>query len=325
VNPLQIHILAGAQAGARLQLNQSPVTFGRSGDCTLILDLPVVSRLHGELQIDEDGQWVLVNHSSNGTRVGRKKVTKKPQPLSDGVSIHIGDTEVFRVFLPQPAGEEEAQQAKSADQAPEQPAKQAPGAGLKGRSKLWIGLGIWFALCIAAMVFLATLGGGEDNGSNASASGFYYPGKEVEDMQGEEAGIQAIRRLLDEPPPYEDPNASRYSQAVDRATRAVSRGTADLYEAYRQYQIAIAYSDDRDQPFSDLGDVTRYDRVLDELAEIIYERYIYAYRMYHSGDYQAARDVLEKLRMDYYRVEDPNDTLANHIRKLRNAAHRRAK
>ena len=322
MNPLQIHILAGAQAGARLQLNQSPVTFGRAGDCTLILDLPVASRLHGELQMDEQGQWVLVNHSTNGTRVGRKKATKKPIPLTDGVSIHIGDTEVFRVHLSLPSADHE--QDGGQGQAV-QPAKQAAGAGMKGRSKLWIGLGAWVAVCIVAMIFLATLGGGNDaSTNNNAAAGFYYPGKEVEDQDGDEAGITAIRRLLAEPPAYEDPNASRYREALDRAARAADGGGDELYEAYRQYQIAIRYTDNQEEPFSDLGDVTRYRRILDELSKIIYTRYIYAFRVYHEGKFQEARDVLHSLRRTYYAEEDPKDNLANHIRKLHNAAQDRA-
>lgn len=323
MNPLQIHILAGAQAGARLQLNQPPVTFGRSGDCTLILDLPVVSRLHGELQVDENDQWVLVNHSSNGTRVGRKKATKKPIPLTDGVTINIGDTEVFRVHLTPPSETDEPQQ-DSEDASAKQPKQKAPGAGMKGKSKLWIGLGAWFALCIIAMIFIATLGGKKDNGSNNAAAGFYNPRQAVEGMQGDEAGITAIRRLLAEDPPREDPNITRHDEALDRAARAAEAGPAELFEAYKNYQTAISYSDNRQTPFKDQSDVIRYDRILDELSVKIYERYMFAYRTYHSGDYQTARDTLEKLRMDFYSTEDPNDTLANHIRKLRNAAHRKA-
>lgn len=322
MSTLQIHILAGPQAGARLQLNQSPVTFGRSADCTLILDLPVVSRLHGELQLDEEGQWILVNHSSNGTRVGRKKATKKPVPLAEGAAITIGDTEVFRVHFETAPADDTAEQPDSAEQAA--PAQHAPGAGMKGKSKLWIGLGIWFGVCILAMIFFATLGGNGDNNGSSASAGFYYPGKEIEDKQGDEAGTLAIKRLLSEPPEYQDPNASRYSSHLDRADRAADQGSTGLYEAYRQYQLAISFSNDRDQPFDDPRHVGRYDRVLDELAEIIYTRYIYAYRTYHNNEYEQARDVLDRLRIEYYSTEDPEDPLANHIRKLRNAAHRRA-
>lgn len=322
MNPLQIHILAGPQAGARLQLNQSPVTFGRSGDCTLILDLPVVSRLHGELQLDEQNQWILVNHSSNGTRVGRKKATKKPIALTDGVGITIGDTEVFRVHL-SPAAATEDPSGEIDDEQAEQPQTAAPGVGNKDRSKLWIGLGVWVALCIGAMIFLATLSGGDDDGTTPDA-GFYYPGREITDMDGDEAGVLAIKRLLQEPPPYEDPNAARYDSHLDRANQAADQGSAGLYRAYDNYQSAISYSSDRAQPFKNPNDVRRYDRILDELSQIIYARYIYAYRAYYNNQFQEARSVLEDLRMQYYAEEDPDDTLANHIRKLRNAAHNRA-
>lgn len=321
MSTLQIHILAGPQAGARLQLNQSPVTFGRSADCTLALDIPVVSRQHGELHLDENGQWLLTNLSANGTRVGRKKANKKPVPLTDGVAIIIGDTEVFRVHLTAESAQDAAATPQP-DEAEQQPAAQhAPGAGMKGKSKLWLGLGIWFGLCILAMIFIVTLRGGDGNTSNNSASaGFYKPGNEITDMQGDEAGILAIRRLLSEPPPFQDPNASRFSSNLDLANQAADQGEASLYDAYRHYQAAISFSDNRDQPF----DMLRYNNVLDQLAKIIYDRYIYAYRAYHNNEYAEARDVLYRLRQEYYPTKDPNDELANHIRKLRNAAHRRA-
>ncbi|MEM9347085.1 MAG: FHA domain-containing protein [Planctomycetota bacterium] len=326
MNPLQIHITAGAQAGARLQLNQSPVTFGRSAECTLILDLPVASRLHGELQYDEeDAQWVLVNHSANGTRVGRKKATKKPVALTDGASITIGDTEVFRVHLTPAAAQEP--QGRAFEDHPEQPDSPAPGAGKKDRSKLWIGLGVWFALCIGAMIFFATLGGDDDNdkGSNNAAAGFYYPGREFDDMVGDEAGVLSIRRLLYEHPTYQDPNASRYSSFLDRANQSADQGETGLYDAYKNYQMAIAFSNNRDQPFENKNDVLRYNRILDELSQAIYVRYMFAYRSYHNNDYQSARDTLDRLRMEFYANEDPEDPLANHIRKLRNAAHKRVR
>jgi len=323
VSTLQVHIMAGAQAGARLQLNQSPVTFGRSPECTLILDVPVVSRQHGELMIDEQGQWVLVNHSANGTRVGRKKVTKKPIALTDGASITIGDTEVFRVHLTQETADAAAaEQAHDEDDA-QQPDQHAPGAGAKGKSKLWIGIGVWVGVCIALMIFFATLGGNDDKPRN-TGDGLYYPGQEIDDMDGEEAGLAAIRRMLIEHPQYQDPNASRYSDHLDKAGRAADQGADQLYAAYRHYQQAISYSQDRDRPFENQNDVLRYDRVLDELTQIIYIRYLEAYRLHDRGDHKKAASILEELTLKYYSNDDPDDALANHIRTLRNAAHRRA-
>ena len=319
MSTLQVHITAGAQAGARLQLNQSPITFGRSPECTLILDVPVVSRQHGELMIDEEGQWVLVNHSANGTRVGRKKATKKPVPLTDGASITIGDTEVFRVHLTQETADAAAAQQDYEEDNADQPAQHAPGAGAKGKSKLWIGIGVWVAVCIGLMIFLATLSGNDNKPSN-TGGGIYYPGQEIDDMDGEEAGLTAIRRMLAEDPEYQDPNASRYSDHLDKAGRAADQGMDELYTAYRHYQQAISYSQDRDRPFENQNDVLRYDRVIDELTQIIYIRYLEAWRLHDKGDYKRAASILEELRLKYYRNDDPNDTLANHIRTLTNSA-----
>ncbi|MGB0766259.1 MAG: FHA domain-containing protein [Phycisphaeraceae bacterium] len=321
MSTIQIHITAGSQAGARLKLNQSPATFGRSADCTLVLDVPVVSRLHGELQRDEQDNWLLINHSPNGTRVGRKKATKKPVPLTDNASITIGDTEVFRVHLTQDSADAAAaatsQQAANDDDAPD---NNAPGTGLKGRSKLWIGIGVWVVFLIGLSVFLATLGGGDD-GPAPETTGLYNPGQDIEDLSGEEAGIFDIRRLLADTPPFVDPNASRYSDHIQKANRAFDQGTDMRYDAYRHFQQAGTYSDNQSQPLQDPGDVTRYNRVLDDLADMIYRRYIRAYRLYHSGDYEQATAILDDLRLRFYRSEDPDDKLANHILRLRNAAH----
>jgi len=319
VSTLQVHITAGAQTGARLQLNQHPVTFGRSAENTLVLDLPVVSRLHGELTRDEQGRWVLVNHSQNGTRVGRKKVTKKPQLLTEGAAVIIGDTEVFRVHLvaavvPVGSPDSYADNGDDSDAAP----RTAP----KGRSKLWIGLGIWFTLCIGLMIFFATLRG-DDKGDGNSGAGIYIPGNEIEDLEGEEAGVASIKNLLVEPLPFSEPNASRYSRHLDSARQSATAGPMSLYDAYSHYQQAITYCENREEPLPSL-DKLQFEKVIDQLATIIYDRYINAYRLFKRGDYKQASNILDRLRMEFYKTTDPEDPLANHIKRLRNAAHARS-
>lgn len=326
VSTLQVHILAGPQAGARLQLNQSPVGFGRAAENALVIDVDVVSRQHGQLIFDpETNAWQLQNLSQNGTRVGRKKATKKPVPLTDGAAITIGDIEVFRVYLTPPAEAAAAGASPAANDAPAKPDR-APGTGAKGRSKLWIGLGVWFALCLAAMVFFATLDTGQDN-KNAGPQ-FYIPGNEIPDMQGPQAGIASVRRLLAEPLPSQDPDASRFNGHLSEARAAANAGTRSLYQAYRHYQQAMAYSQNPTQPIESLSSIDKieYTDVLDRLATIIYEKYIEAYRRYEQGDYSRARALLDELRQDFYpgnhRGDDP---LAQHIRELRNAAHAQAR
>lgn len=327
MSTLQVHITAGPQAGARLQLNQPPVSFGRSADNALVIDAPVVSRQHGELTIDEDGQWVLNNFSQNTTRVGRKKATKKPVPLTDGASITIGDTEVFRVYLTQQAADQApAADAASADA--DTPPDHAPGAGLRGKSKLWIGIGLWLLFLLGVSVFFLTSDSGDEEPDNTA--GFYKPGNEIADMSGPRAGEQSIKNRLKTALPWNDPNELRYNAHVTDARAAADAGKSSLYQAYRHYQQAISYASrqDKTNPVDSLTsteDKLKYNRVLDELAKIIYERYIEAYRRYQKGDYDQARDILDDLRRDFY-PGDPrgDDPLAADIRKLRNAAHARA-
>lgn len=322
MSTLQVQITAGAQAGSRFQLNTSPVSFGRSAENTLVIEESVVSRQHGELHRDPNGQWVLVNLSTNGTRVGRKKVTKKPFTLSDGDSVIIGETEVFRVYLI--TDDADADDTDADDNNAQQPAGHAPGAGLKGKSKLWIGLGIWFGVCILAMVIGAMLLVGDDDPSAAGANGaaqFWNPGQTLPET-GEEADIADVKRLLLEPLPPQDPNASAYTLHLNKARDAYEQGDAGLFTAYRHYEQAISYSQNRDNPL-EAFDQIKYGNAVDELAKIIAQEYRLALRLYNTGKYPQVTAVLDNLRRDYYNPPEQDDTLANHIRKLRNAAHKR--
>jgi pSer/pThr/pTyr-binding forkhead associated (FHA) protein len=323
VSTLQVHITAGPQAGARFQLNTSPVSFGRSPDNTLVLDVAVVSRQHGELVREDDGSWTLINHSSNGTRVGRKKVTKKPYPLSDGAAITIGDTEVFRIHLVEDGTPPPAATAQD-DEPAEQPAGQAPGAGLKGKSKLWIGLGVWIGLCVVLMIVGALTLGGNDNDDNTQGdAGIWNPGQTVPNMSpGEQADIADVKRLLEQRLAPEDPNDTLYTDHLADANDAYELGKQGLFDGYRHYQQAISYAQDRDDPLDSLDQI-KYGNVIDQLAVIIAEDYRRAYRLYNQGKYPQATAILDDLRRNYYDPPEQDDTLANHIKRLRNAAHSR--
>ena len=303
MSTLQVHILAGPQTGARLKLNQSPVSFGRSAENALIIDAPVVSRQHGELTLGDDGRWMLVNLSANGTRVGRKKATKKPVPLTDGASITIGDTEVFRVYL----SEETAAQAPAALDEPaadDQAQQHAPGAGLKGKSKLWIGIGLWVLFLVGISLFFATSDRGGEKPT--TTGGFYNPGSEITDKDGREAGKQSILNRLKVARQWQDPNDLLFNDHLSEARHEANAGKSRLYDAYIRYQKAISYSNQQDKsnPVDSLpttDDRLTYNRVLDELAEIIYDQYREAYLLYNAQDYARARDLLDDLRRDFYR------------------------
>jgi len=62
---------------------------GRSLDCNLTIEDPLVSRQHARIMIDEGGETVEDMSSRNGVRVNGVQI-KGPTPLSDGDRVRIG-------------------------------------------------------------------------------------------------------------------------------------------------------------------------------------------------------------------------------------------
>ena len=66
-------------------------TGGASAPSRLLLDDPAISRDHLELRADRADGVVLVDHSTNGTRVnGRRVGREEPLPLTDGDFLEVG-------------------------------------------------------------------------------------------------------------------------------------------------------------------------------------------------------------------------------------------
>ncbi|MFI4859455.1 MAG: FHA domain-containing protein [Phycisphaerales bacterium JB063] len=263
---LQIHITAGPQAGTRLQLTQSPASFGRAPENTLVLDLSTVSRNHGELRYEDDAWW-LYNHSQNGTKVGRKRVTKKPRELADGASITIGDEEVFRIHYAgetaSPAAPAAASQSAGETPDAQQPEQPAPGTGARGRSKLWLMLAVWFGLVLGVfMILFAVL----DKGSPDDA-----PTNSNQIVQFESA--DDVRQILKQPVQRGTADEYRHDENLSKARQNYNNEprTRHLYEAYRYYRLAVKHLPAN----QDLGpeDQQRYEVVLDELSELVFKRY----------------------------------------------------
>lgn len=83
----------GPLAGRRFAVGSAPVTFGRSGDSSVVIASGRASRLHAEV-LREAGRYVLYDRGSrNGTLVNGERVASRV--LSSGDEITIGD-EVFR-------------------------------------------------------------------------------------------------------------------------------------------------------------------------------------------------------------------------------------
>jgi adenylate cyclase len=68
----------------------SDITLGRDAACTIVLQDPLVSRMHAEIRRTADGFAVFDLGSTHGTFVGGERVREKP--LADGMEILLGAT-----------------------------------------------------------------------------------------------------------------------------------------------------------------------------------------------------------------------------------------
>ena len=67
-----------------------PMVIGRSLDCDLILEEPILSRHHCRLERSAEGGWAVVDLGSrNGTFLNAKRV-KDRQPLREGDIVTVG-------------------------------------------------------------------------------------------------------------------------------------------------------------------------------------------------------------------------------------------
>ncbi|MEM1353605.1 MAG: FHA domain-containing protein [Planctomycetota bacterium] len=302
MTPLQVHITAGPTAGQRLQINTSPITFGRAPDNTLVLDLPVVSRNHGELAWEEDGQWVLVNHSQNGTRLNRKRVTTKPRPITDPSSVIIGEQEVFRVSLISANTEPEYDRDDEPPTDPDGP------AGGKNRTKLWAGLGVWFALCIGMFIFFATLTGGDDGGPISS--------NDILEL----TSAEEVRDLIDTPVVQGTPDETAASDALRRARAAYKASDiTDMHVVFNSYREAIRFlpAPGELEPL----DEQQLKIAEDRLVTAMFVHYKDAYNKLNAGDFVGAvRAVADFSEVFPINVDNKDNPLIKSIQQIRERA-----
>jgi hypothetical protein len=84
-------VVSGRARGLTIPLGQAPITMGRAGDSSLVLDDDFASAHHARL-VPHDGQWFVEDlGSTNGTYLDRTKVVR-PTPVPIGVPVRIGKT-----------------------------------------------------------------------------------------------------------------------------------------------------------------------------------------------------------------------------------------
>jgi Inner membrane component of T3SS, cytoplasmic domain len=89
--PSKLVVVQGERAGTIIDLTGVPITIGRANDATLVVTDDYASSRHARLYA-QDGQWIVEDlGSTNGTYLGRTKVTR-PMPVPPGVPVRIGKT-----------------------------------------------------------------------------------------------------------------------------------------------------------------------------------------------------------------------------------------
>lgn len=91
--PRTLVVTQGPLTGTTIDLGNAPapITMGRANDATLVLGDDYASGRHARL-FSQGGQWIVEDlGSTNGTYLGRSKVTR-PTPVDIGVPIRIGKT-----------------------------------------------------------------------------------------------------------------------------------------------------------------------------------------------------------------------------------------
>lgn len=272
MTPIQVQILAGRQAGRRVLLQQSPITFGREADNELVIDMPFVSRHHGELHFHEE-QWYVVNRSPNGTRVGRKNVIDQPWLIRGTQAISIGDEQVLRV-TPQLAGQKTVE-----DEDPEQdrePKKQV--------NKVWVGIGVYLLLIMGLIVFLSLRDG---DGSRTRG---------VDPTPLTQMDIEAEILALPEPYAPESRRVMEYLSDARQAYDTYRVREAGLYRAHVNYQQAMAYS--QNQMLDNGLDQRRHQHVKRMLIQEVTRAYENGVNTFQAAQYADAREhFAEVLRL----------------------------
>jgi pSer/pThr/pTyr-binding forkhead associated (FHA) protein len=89
--PRTMVVLEGSLKGTEITLTDAPITIGRAGDSTLVLNDDYASHRHARLYPHE-GAWVVEDlGSTNGTYLDRTRLTA-PTVVAPGTPIRVGKT-----------------------------------------------------------------------------------------------------------------------------------------------------------------------------------------------------------------------------------------
>ncbi|WP_108934739.1 FHA domain-containing protein [Streptomyces ardesiacus] len=99
--PVQLHVVAGPDAGGVHLLHGGQIRLGRSADADVALDDPDVSRMHCAVTVGPDGRVSVADlGSTNGTTLDGARVGDRPVRFAPGALLRIGESALRLVPVP---------------------------------------------------------------------------------------------------------------------------------------------------------------------------------------------------------------------------------
>ncbi len=274
---LIVQILTGARRGRRESFTQTPVSFGRSANCDLVIDVPQASRQHGLLVFEND-QWVVVNESPNGTTANGKKVGSKPRPLGHGDVIGVAREPMFAVGFEESA-EASPITADTANAAPSDPQADH----MKRRTRLWMGIGVYLGLMLVGMAILSQVMGKDEN-----------KGAGIPELLSDTQITKALTAPL-----VLQPNQGRAEKSLDRARSLYNqrqRSDKTLYACYMAFKQYLAYAEKSSLASTDQ---LQFDQTEKEVVDLVINQYRDAYANLSVGKWNVAESSLRYMVVEF--------------------------
>lgn len=315
---LDVTVLAGSTANTRLRFVRGPVTFGRDLSHAVVIDLPTVSRDHGYFDI-RDGQWVVVNRSPNGLKLGRKRVTQKPVPLPTAASVTIRDAPLLQLELRRageaiPSLDLDAAMSRKQSAEPDDADPVHRRNAMPTRTKVLLGVvAFWMLLFGGLLLFEPLFRADTVDGDGRMV----LPVPRLTPAQ-----LEARVRLAPPNLPTDDLRAERALEEAASFYGLREVNPAAAWKSMDAYRTAAGFlPDDRlDDPLTQ----RRYLDLQQTLVDDLQSRYVDALGKLESRRFAAASEAFRQLLIRFPDYEMGDDSIYRHVQRLREFAQRQA-
>ena len=271
MEPIQIQLLSGAGTGRRTTYNETPVSFGRDINNTVVVEDEFASRQHGEIRFEQD-KWVLANLSPNGTRLNRKLIKDKLAPIKTGDTISIGKTPAFNLtVLGTPDAVAAAEAPVEIDDEQKLTAK---------KMKLWIGIGLYMLIIVVVGVIV-----------KMNMTERVKPAAKMPPVLTDETIAQEIRSGLtrDE----STPKAQQLAIEADKLFPHRKESLKILFNVHFTYQEALAHS--KKSEFADPQTQLNFQSARYDLIEAVKRKYKSACSKLRQNDFRSAASEFHEI------------------------------